>query len=91
MRGALKVQSVGEDDFQVILVDPNRAAAPHEMVLLTSLFGGDPPGAVRDLSAKGSLASAHEADAGLGTQSGHRPRLVPQGSLGCAPAASASV
>ena len=31
------MQSVGEDDFQVILVDPNRAAAPHEMVLLTSL------------------------------------------------------
>jgi uncharacterized protein (TIGR04222 family) len=61
VRGALKVQSLGEDDFQVILVDPNRAAAPHEMVLLNSLFGGDPPGAVRDLSAKGSLASAHEA------------------------------
>jgi uncharacterized membrane protein YgcG len=61
VRGALKVQSTGEDDFQVILEDPNRAAAPHEMVLLNSLFGGDPPGAVRDLSAKGSLASAHEA------------------------------
>ena len=39
VQGALQVQSVGEDDFQVILVDPNRAAAPHEMVLLTSLFG----------------------------------------------------
>ena len=61
VRGALKVQSTGEDDFQVILVDPDRAAAPHEMVLLNSLFGGDPPGAVRDLSARGSLASAHEA------------------------------
>jgi uncharacterized protein (TIGR04222 family) len=61
VRGAVKVQSLGEDDFQVILVDPNRAAAPHEMVLLNSLFGGDPPGAVKDLSAKGSLASAHEA------------------------------
>jgi uncharacterized protein (TIGR04222 family) len=61
VRGALKVQSLGEYDFQVILVDPNRAAAPHEMVLLNSLFGGEPPGAVRDLSAKGSLASAHEA------------------------------
>jgi uncharacterized membrane protein len=55
------VQSLGEDDFQVILVDPNRAAASHEMVLLTSLFGGDPPGAVRDLSSRGSLTSAHEA------------------------------
>jgi uncharacterized protein (TIGR04222 family) len=61
VRGALKVQSTGEDDFQVILVDPDRAAAPHEMVLLNSLFGGDPPGAVRDLSTRGSLASAHEA------------------------------
>jgi uncharacterized membrane protein YgcG len=61
VRGAVKVQSLGEDDFQVILVDPNWAAAPHEMVLLNSLFGGEPPGAVRDLSAKGSLASAHEA------------------------------
>ena len=60
VRGALKVQSSGEDDFQVILVDPNRAAAPHEMVLLNSLFHGDPPGLVRDLSARGSLASAHE-------------------------------
>ena len=61
VRGAVKVQSHGEDDFQVILVDPNRAAVSHEMVLLTSLFGGDPPGAVRDLSSRGSLTSAHEA------------------------------
>ena len=61
VRGALKVQSLGEDDFQVILLDPNKAAAPHEMVLLTSLFDGDPPGAVRDLSSRGSLTSAHEA------------------------------
>jgi uncharacterized membrane protein YgcG len=60
VRGALTVQSYGKDDFQVTLVDPNRATAPHEMVLLTNLFDGDPPGAVRDLSAPGSLASAHE-------------------------------
>jgi uncharacterized membrane protein YgcG len=61
VRGGLKVQSQGEDDFRVILVDPDRAVAPHEIVLLTSLFGGDPPGAVRDLSSRGSLTSAHEA------------------------------
>jgi uncharacterized membrane protein YgcG len=61
VRGALRVQSLGEDDFQVILLDPNKAAAPHEMVLLTSLFDGDPPGAMRDLSSRGSLTSAHEA------------------------------
>jgi uncharacterized membrane protein YgcG len=60
VRGALTVQSYGRDDFQVTLVDPNRATAPHEMVLLTNLFDGEPPGAVRDLSAPGSLASAHE-------------------------------
>jgi uncharacterized protein (TIGR04222 family) len=60
VRGALMVQSYGKDDFQVTLVDPNRATAPHEMVLLTNLFDGEPPGAVRDLSAAGSLSSAHE-------------------------------
>jgi uncharacterized protein (TIGR04222 family) len=60
VRGALTVQSYGKDDFQVTLVDPNRATAPHEMVLLTNLFDGEPPGAVRDLSTPGSLASAHE-------------------------------
>ena len=60
VRGALTVQSYGKDDFQVTLVDPNRATAPHEMVLLTNLFDGEPPGAVRDLSAAGSLTSAHE-------------------------------
>ena len=60
VRGAITVQSYGKDDFQVTLVDPNRATAPHEMVLLTNLFDGEPPGAVRDLSAPGSLSSAHE-------------------------------
>ncbi|HEU4910089.1 MAG TPA: DUF2207 domain-containing protein [Propionibacteriaceae bacterium] len=60
VRGALTVQSYGKDDFQVTLVDPNRATAPHEMVLLTSLFDGQPPGAVKDLSAPGSMANAHE-------------------------------
>src|SRR4030095_9616739 len=47
VRGALTVQSYGKDDFQVTLVDPNRATAPHEMVLLTNLFDGEAPGAVR--------------------------------------------
>jgi uncharacterized protein (TIGR04222 family) len=60
VRGALTVQSYGKDDFQVTLVDPNKAASPHEMVLLTALFEGDPPGAVKDLSAPGSMANAHE-------------------------------
>jgi uncharacterized protein (TIGR04222 family) len=60
VRGVLTVQSYGKDDFQVTLVDPAKAAAPHEMVLLTSLFEGEPPGAVKDLSAPGSMADAHE-------------------------------
>lgn len=61
VRGGLRVQSSSDDEFVVTLLDPNVAAAPHEMVLLNSLFGGDPPGASRDLSAQGSLLSAHKA------------------------------
>jgi uncharacterized protein (TIGR04222 family) len=60
VRGALTVQSYGKNDFRVTLVDPNKATAQHEMALLTSLFDGEPPGAERDLSERGSLASAHE-------------------------------
>jgi uncharacterized membrane protein YgcG len=59
VRGALQVQSTDDDDFRVRLLDPNRAAAPHEMVLLTTLFDGDPPGATRSLSTRGSLLTAH--------------------------------
>ena len=61
VRGALTVQSYGKDDFQVTLIDPNKATAPHEMVLLTSLFDGQPPGTVKDLSVPGSMAEAHES------------------------------
>ena len=61
VRGALTVQSSGKDDFQVTLVNPDIAAAPHEMVLLTKLFDGQPPGAVKDLSVQGSLTEAHQA------------------------------
>jgi uncharacterized membrane protein YgcG len=60
VRGALTVQSYREDEFRVTLLDPNKATAPHEMVLLTSLFDGEPAGAVRDLSDRGSLVEAHE-------------------------------
>ncbi|MET0692925.1 MAG: DUF2207 domain-containing protein, partial [Propionibacteriaceae bacterium] len=61
VRGALTVQSESKDDFSVTLVDPSRATVPHEMVLLNTLFGGRPPGAVADLSTPGSLTSAHNA------------------------------
>lgn len=61
VRGALRVESEGEKDFRVTLLDPSRATAPHEMVLLTSLFGGEPPGATTDLSTQGSMTGAHKA------------------------------
>jgi len=61
VRGALQVQSTSEDDFRVTLLDPGRAAAPHEMVLLTTLFKGRPPGSVVDLSRRGSMLAAHQA------------------------------
>ena len=44
VKGALTVQSYGEHDFRVTLVDPSKASGPHEMVLLTSLFDDEPPG-----------------------------------------------
>ncbi len=82
VRGALTVQSTGDNDFRVTLVDPNRAAAPHEMVLLNALFYGEPPGAVADLSAQGSLTTAHKALQTSVPQPGREPRLVPQGAVG---------
>ncbi len=61
VRGALRVESENTGDFRVTLLDPNLAAAPHEMVLLTSLFGGQAAGATADLSDRGSLLAAHTA------------------------------
>ena len=61
VRGAVRVESQSDDDFRVTLLDPDRATAPHEMVLLTSLFSGQPPGATVDLSTQGSLTRAHRA------------------------------
>ncbi len=61
VRGAVQIHSDGEDDFRVTLLDPGRATAPHEMVLLTDVFGGQPPGATADLSTPGSMLSAHRA------------------------------
>jgi uncharacterized membrane protein YgcG len=61
VKGALTVQSSSEDDFTVTLVDPDKATAPHEMVLLNSIFAGQPPGSAVDLSARGSMHAAHTA------------------------------
>ncbi len=61
VKGALRVESSAEDEFAVTLLDPSRATAPHEMVLLNSIFGGLPPGASVDLSKPGSMLAAHTA------------------------------
>ena len=82
VRGALTVQSYREDEFQVTLVDPNKATAPHEMVLLTSLFDGEPPGAARDLSEPRQLGGGARANARFRPQPGRLARLVPQSALG---------
>ena len=74
VRGALTVQSDDKDDFRVTLVDPDRAAAPHEMVLLTALFSGGPPGTQVDLSERGSLLTAHQA-----TQTSVRNQVTARG------------
>ena len=61
VHGVLTVKSDGKDDCEITLVDPSRAHAPHEIVLLNELFGGQPPGATVDLSEKGSMTDAHRA------------------------------
>ncbi len=60
VRGALSVRSDNDSDFRVTLVDPGRATAPHEVVLLNEIFGGAPIGAVADLSEQGSMLDAHQ-------------------------------
>ena len=61
VRGALTLSGDGGKDVSATLVDPNLAAAPHEMVLMTNLFGGRPPGATVHLGSRGSMVSAHRA------------------------------
>jgi uncharacterized membrane protein YgcG len=85
VRGALTVQSTDENEFRVTLVDPARAAAPHEMVLLNALFSGQPPGAVADLSAQGSLTAAHQA-----LQTSVRNQVASRGWFRKVPSASAT-
>lgn len=59
VRGALVLNSDGGKDVSVTLVDPNLATAPHEMVLMTHLFSGRPPGTEVDLKKQGSMLKAH--------------------------------
>lgn len=90
VRGALTVQSSGKKDFRVTLLDPNRAAAPHETVLLNGIFGGAGPGTQVDLSKQGSLAKAHQAmDRSVRSQVANRgwyrkqPSAAAAGGIGC--------
>jgi uncharacterized membrane protein YgcG len=85
VRGALTVQSSGRDEFTVTLVDPGVARAPHEVVLLSNIFGGRPPGAVADLSEPGSLLSAHQA-----MQSSVRGQVAARGWFTKVPSAAAT-
>lgn len=60
-RGALTLQTPDQGNGLVVtLVDASLAQAPHEGVLLESIFAGTAPGARVDLSAPGALASAHQ-------------------------------
>ncbi|MFT4163955.1 MAG: DUF2207 domain-containing protein [Microlunatus sp.] len=90
VRGALSVQSSGKKDFRVTLLDPGRAAAPHESVLLARIFGGAGPGTRVDLSQQGSLAKAHQAmDKSVRSQVASRgwyrkqPSAAAAGGIGC--------
>ncbi|QDP97406.1 DUF2207 domain-containing protein [Microlunatus elymi] len=60
VRGAIKIDNSDGDGPVVELLDPNKAAAPHQTALLTEIFGGRPPGARTDLSSRGSMTEAHK-------------------------------
>lgn len=63
VRGVIKIEEAGDsgDNYRLRLLDPGRLTAPHEVGLLNNLFGGAPPGAVVDLSGRGSMLSSHKA------------------------------
>jgi hypothetical protein len=60
VNGAIKIEDVDGSGYQVRLLDPAKASGPHETALLTSLFGGRPPGAITDLPSRGSMTDAHK-------------------------------
>lgn len=61
VRGVIQLADSADSQIQVTLLDPAKTTSPHEMVLLTNLFNGQPPGAVVDLGARGSMITAHTA------------------------------
>jgi len=60
VRGALTVSGDDRLGYRVTLVDPRRVDAPHETVLLQSLFGVQGRGATVDLGAPGGMTAAHD-------------------------------
>ncbi len=63
--GAVRISGDGRRSFTVTLVDPDRARAPHETVLLSHMFNGRPPGATVDLGTPGRLTAANDAMAAM--------------------------
>lgn len=61
VNGAIKIEDPdgSGSGYQVRLLDPSRATGPHDTAMLTKLFGGRPPGAITDLSTRGSMTAAH--------------------------------
>ena len=61
VRGAIEMRQGSGEALMMRLVDPARVRAPHENVLLQSVFAGSPPGGWVMLSSRGSMDSAHRA------------------------------
>lgn len=60
VRGALTVSGDDRGGYRIALVDPRKVVAPHETVLLQSLFGAEGPGATVDLGEPGGMTAAHD-------------------------------
>lgn len=60
VRGAFAISGDDRTGYRITLVDPRRATAPHEVVLVQSLFGIQGPGATVDLGQAGGMTAAHD-------------------------------
>lgn len=61
VRGALEMRQGQGNALMMRLVDASRARAPHETVLMRSIFGGTPSGGWVQLSTRGAMDDAHRA------------------------------
>lgn len=60
VNGALRLNADPEaDQLSVTLVDPSKAVAAHERLLLDTLFAGYEPGATMDLGERSAMLDAH--------------------------------